>query len=511
MSRKNKLKSYVATPVQPQILEIWVATTWFAIEVDRTGTTKSGIDISGFVRSKLIQRELDPRTNSYVPTYNFSHYNNEDGKAYFPRYYLDEFISCLPYRIQPKRIEVPPVEAHKVKMSMKSSFEPRPMQSEALKFCSVQKYAPIAVLPGGGKSLAALYTITTLGGPGLIVLSMLIPQWYKVIKQFTTIKNDDIVIAQGFDSLKAIWKMLEAHIQPKIVLMSTRTLMMYIKRQAPYTDIPSYQEFQKAIGFKTKVIDEVHMNFWANTIVDVNSNIEHNIYLSATYKRSDYYGKLIFDTIYPPKMRFGEQFAVKYTTVHMTQYGLSIPGACIQKFKRVQGYMHALYEKFLLKNRKYYGAFRDEVIIPLIRMYWLTKKKPGQKLLILCQTRDFATKIYQDVAIEFRGCKTKRYFAAGKGDETNIKNLDAEIIVSTIKSCGTGRDIKNLKTCINTVSFSSDPLAEQVMGRLRRIEGEDTIFVDLWNRDIPTHRFHKYSRLEVYKKKALSVDEIRIN
>ena len=81
------------------------------------------------------------------------------------------------------------------------------------------------------------------------------------------------------------------------------------------------------------------------------------------------------------------------------------------------------------------------------------------------------------------------------------------MIVSTIKSCGTGRDIKGLKTCINTVSFGSEPLAAQVMGRLRQIPGEETIFVDMWNDEIPQHRYHITSRIEVYKNKAAKLYE----
>jgi superfamily II DNA or RNA helicase len=388
---------------------------------------------------------------------------------------------------------------------MKKTFVPRDMQEAFAKFAQEHKFAPMSVQMGKGKTLGAIYSAHFLGGPMLVVLGMLIPQWYKSLKQFTTLKNDDICIVQGFDSLAAIWKMVDKKFMPKVVLFSTRTLILYIEREPPYNTIPSFAEFQRILGFKVKVMDEVHMNFFANTRIDLFSNIEHNIYLSATYQRTDSIGRKIFDTIYPPQMRFGEQFDTKYTTVTMVQYNLSISPKHLNKFKRINGYMHALYEKFLLKYKSFYNDFLERVLLPLIHQFFITCRKDGQRLLILCQTRDFASKVYQDIRIVFTELKVNKYFAGGKGKETDLKNLESDIIVSTIKSCGTGRDIKDLKTCINTVSFSSEPLASQVMGRLRELKGEDTFFVDMWNGDIPTHKHHKRSRLEVYKKKALKV------
>lgn len=496
----------VAVSPPDNVLEIYVGTTWFSFEVDRsTGLTPNGLSVRGFVRSRLTQYQFDPRVQVWVPVNNFSKFNKEDGRAYFPRYFLDSFLESLPFNTKYNLTQVQPYPARSTKIHMKKTFIPRDMQSACAEFILKRKFAPISAIPGAGKTALSIYTISLLSGPALIVLGMLIPQWHKSLKQFTTLKNDDICIVQGFDSLAAIWKMVDKKFMPKVVLFSTRTLILYIEREPPYNTIPSFAEFQRILGFKVKVMDEVHTNFFANTRIDLFSNIEYNIYLSATYQRTDSIGRKIFDTIYPPQMRFGEQFGTKYTTVTMVQYNLSISPKHLNKFKRINGYMHALYEKFLLKYKSFYNDFLERVLLPLIHQFFITCRKDGQRLLILCQTRDFASKVYQDIRIVFTELKVNKYFAGGKGKETDLKNLESDIIVSTIKSCGTGRDIKDLKTCINTVSFSSEPLASQVMGRLRELKGEDTFFVDMWNGDIPTHKHHKRSRLEVYKKKALKV------
>ena len=71
-------------------------------------------------------------------------------------------------------------------------------------------------------------------------------------------------------------------------------------------------------------------------------------------------------------------------------------------------------------------------------------------------------------------------------------------------------DIKGLKTCINTVSFSSEPQAAQILGRLREIPGEDTYFIDLWCSDLSAHCWHKRNRAKVYKERALRMTEFTI-
>ena len=61
-----------------------------------------------------------------------------------------------------------------------------------------------------------------------------------------------------------------------------------------------------------------------------------------------------------------------------------------------------------------------------------------------------------------------------------------DIIVSTIKSCGTGRDIKGLRSLICCEPVASKVVIEQVIGRLRPYaEDKDTYYWDVVDRSIP--------------------------
>ena len=360
-------------------------------------------------------------------------------------------------------------------------------------------------------TVTAELAICEIGLTTMIVLGNLISQWYKSIKQHLNIASHEIYVVQGFTTLKNLWEMGKNGYHPKIIIFSTRTLHLYaVNPKGAYEELPSYEEFQQFFGIGVKIMDEVHLNFNANTMIDLRSNIQHNIYLSATYQRSHYLGKRIFDIVFPAELRFGEQFTKKYTTVNVVSYQLGIDQQDTSKFVKKKGYNHALYENYLRKRPKLFAYFVDKVLVPLINMYYVLTRSPGQRLLVLCATKVYARMLEKVIQKHFGGMSSSVYFSGEKGREGKDENLLMDIIISTPQSCGVGRDIPQLKTCINTLSFSSEPLANQILGRLREIPDEETIYIDIWNREVNTHHRHMYDRSEVYKQKALKYFESQI-
>ena len=496
-------------------IKIYVGPTWIRIPCDKQGLIDGIYDVGSFIKDNLRQREWNPRFNCYVTTYNFSHYDLLRHEGLLPRYALEPLKEYLGDDITFEEVTVKPVEVkNKFKnVRIRPQFQPRDEQKDLIEFLtSDDSYTPLSAQCGVGKTFCSIYAAVQNGGPILIVLGLLITQWYKALKQFTNITKGDIVVVQGFDTLKNLWDMLDNGFKPKVVIFSTRTLFMYaVSRPSPYDSLPSYKKLQETIGFATKIFDECHLNFYANTQIDLQSSISHNIYLSATYMRSDPQGKKIFNLVFPPEKRFGEQQVKKYSTVLMVEYRLSLFPTVNRKVSRQQGYLHALYEKYLLKHRNsYFDTFATEVVIPLIRMYYLNIKKEHQKMLILCKTKAFVEALADYIRPYMKDTKVSVYFSGDSGKAGKQKNLESDIIVSTTNSCSTGVDIKGLKTCINTVSFSSEPQAAQILGRLREIPGEDTYFIDLWCSDLSAHCWHKRNRAKVYKERALRMTEFTI-
>ena len=55
-------------------------------------------------------------------------------------------------------------------------------------------------------------------------------------------------------------------------------------------------------------------------------------------------------------------------------------------------------------------------------------------------------------------------------------SLKCDLIISTVKSLGVGADIPNLRAVINTESYKSTIITEQILGRLRKLPNDELCY-----------------------------------
>ena len=139
-------------------------------------------------------------------------------------------------------------------------------------------------------------------------------------------------------------------------------------------------------------------------------------------------------------------------------------------------------------------------------MFFINKAKFGQKVLILVGLKDFAETLTAWCRDTYPAL-TSIAFLHGVGDEELEKS---DIIVSTIGSAGTGRDIKGLRTVILFSSFGSEALTLQTIGRLRKME-DTPEFVYLLNTKIKSHHQHCKKRRDIYKDIGKSFQVVEID
>ena len=115
----------------------------------------------------------------------------------------------------------------------------------------------------------------------------------------------------------------------------------------------------------------------------------------------------------------------------------------------------------------------------------IVKKLNGMdgKILILVPLIAAVDKVYEDLQKDFPDKTIGKYHSKMNKDEKE-ESLNKDIIVSTLKSCGTGRDIKGLRAMINTEALASKINAEQMIGRLRPYKDEDGNLKDTYFFDI---------------------------
>ena len=89
-----------------------------------------------------------------------------------------------------------------------------------------------------------------------------------------------------------------------------------------------------------------------------------------------------------------------------------------------------------------------------------------------------------------------------KAENDRVK-AECDILISTVKSCGTGFDVKDLSKLVVAEQFKSWILADQVSGRLRRRpDGKDTYMWDIADAQIPQLRAWANARADVLRKKS---------
>lgn len=359
-----------------------------------------------------------------------------------------------------------------------------------------------------GKTFCAIKSMSKLGKKSLILVKGLLEQWHDDLLNITQLEKDDIYVIQGIKSIQRLFTNEELLTKPKVYLASLATIRKYIlsRNKPPYNQYPPFDKLIKVLGIGTKITDEVHLNFQTNVIVDLHVNVRNNIYLSATYDRSDSIGSKIFNLVFPPEMRHGEGIFKRYVNITGYNYNIGFvpPGAV----RTPQGYSHSLYERYMLKHKTMFSSYMDRVLCPAIASHYLNVKNNNEKMLILVSTKKMATAI--------RDYLSKRYvsknfkIATYLFDDGDDVLVDSDIIVSTPGSAGTGTDIKNLRTTILTISFKSDVLTKQTLGRLRELDGVTPEFVYLYTNQIESHMYHAKQRSYIYNQRAKNFTELTL-
>jgi len=366
-------------------------------------------------------------------------------------------------------------------------------------------YANDILVHNSGKTYCAIKTIAKIKQRAMIIVSGLIEQWEEEILNMTNLTLDEVYTIKGYDSLVKLKKMYDSDAElPKILLVSTGTIRNYVARKKkPYKRLPKAEKFFKQLGIGLKIIDEVHLNFAANVQIDLNLSVYHNVYLSATYQRTSKEGNRIFRTVFPSNMIYGGANYKRYVNITAYKYNLIMKHP--DKFMTNQGYNQFRYETQLMKDKDSLAKYLNYTVGIPIREKFHKIRKPNQKALIIASSVKMCETIKEYLDKEF-AYKTQVYVY-----ETEDDVLDAsDIIISTIGSAGTGRDIRNLRTVILNSSFSAENPLIQVLGRARELKDDTPEFVYSYNASVTAQVRHFQNRLLLYSRLGKTHHEITL-
>lgn len=370
--------------------------------------------------------------------------------------------------------------------------------------------------PGTGKTFMACYSAIKVGLRTLIIVptSGIKQQWGETLTGMFNVSPDNVKLVNSpkdFINIKA-----------DFVVVSQASLAVLNKTY-------DLEKIMKSNKFGIKVIDEVQMWFHNIIKVDGNSNICHNWYLTGTFGRSGSEENTLYQTMFGDLAIFREKdkqptlFNRKPGNVYGMKPHMNVKmvwtksGLSKEEIRKVTSSM-----RYSERSGKWvrYGISipaYTELVIPsdgtmtkflntVLKVVKIANNEVTYgKMLILSPTIASVNVIYGYVKQMYPNKKIGTIHSKNPKSTNDRIKAECDILISTVKSCGTGFDVKDLSKLVVTEQFKSWILADQVSGRLRRRpDGKDTYMWDIADAQIPQLRAWANARADVLKKKSKS-------
>ena len=413
-------------------------------------------------------------------------------------------------------IHVPVKKSPDVSFEVDPKYVPRDYQVPIIEYVSKPepKCKLVGLQTGGGKTYVALSGIAVLGKiPCIVVKPAYIEKWTDDLIKTYNLGIEDIMVIQGSKHLLALLnKVKEGTLEYKAIIISNKTfqlwLTMYEKLKDETLDMGYCilpHEFFEHIGAGVRLIDEVHQDFHFNFKLDLYTNVEHAISLSATLITQDPFLRHMHELAYPITDRYVSPPLDKYISSYAEHYRFKQPDRIRTSEHGSSNYSHGALEKSIMKHPPTVDAYLA-LIDYTLNIGYLKASKKGKKCIIFAYSVDMCTRIAKFLDKKYPQYKVSRYVA----DDPYEHLMESDIVVSTLGSAGTAVDIPNLTNVILTTAIDSIQSNVQSLGRLRKLDdgNTQTEFHYFVCSDIDKHLIYHSRKKEMLSNRAKSFIDV---
>lgn len=351
---------------------------------------------------------------------------------------------------------------------------------------------------GDGKTFSTIAAIVKLKIKSIIILHQrkIKTQWIESFQNMTTIPKENLIDIQGSDGIE---KIMDGTISGDVYFITHQTIATYA-RDHGWDKIKVFFEKLK-VGIK--VIDEAHYFFTNTVMVDCFSNVYKTFYVTATFTRGDAQEMYVFKRAFSTVYCFGKEtlsYDEKRKHVNMIiVYFHSYPKP---------GDIDRISTGYGFSSYNYFNYEIHESNNTMIKVLWKCMKmieNLNGKVLITSPKIDTVEDMAK-LMREWYPEKTVGTIHSRNSASTNEESASCDIISSTVKSSGTGVDIKGLRCLINLEPIGNAALADQVRGRLREYSKEDDTYL-IYPVDMSVPDTYKFLKriLPTMKKKCKNI------
>lgn len=385
-----------------------------------------------------------------------------------------------------------------------SYFELRnELQEESCKFLteSNNKQLTLNLKMGFGKTFVAIYSACMCNERMIVICPNdgIKRQWMDTCKKMFDFKSVQGLDIAGSNIMDLIIDDVYEEL-PDIYFVNHQTLHSFMTSRG--TD--KFKEFFEKIRVGIKIYDEAHLNFANILLIDFFSNTKRTWYLTATHGRSDKSEEKCFRLAFKSADAYGEYESElaqrKHVIYHAVYTRSGIDNKSLRKVLAYPGLTAASYGRWAFIDDP-----NDTTYKAIKQIIELTADAEG-KTLIFVPLIEIIETLSKKLKNDFPDLSVGEYHSKMDKSEKE-SSLKKDIIISTIKSAGTGKDIPLLRKVICTEIFASKIIAKQVMGRLREYAPDkDTFYFDLGiDHSIPPAIFWFKGRFKAFASLAKEV------
>lgn len=368
---------------------------------------------------------------------------------------------------------------------------------------------------GYGKGYSSLKAVSIIGKRTVIIVKpKYIEKWADEMSSIYNLVLEDIMVVRGGDHLKALLFLAKENmLDSKFIIISNRTLQTWIKEYEKFNlsnEDMGYpcnpDEMFDLLKAGVRLIDEVHEDFHLSFKIDLYTNVERSISLSATLMNNDPLIHKMQEVLHPTSTRYVESNVKKYIISKELLYSFKDSSYIRTTEYNSPTYSHHIFEQSILKDREKTANY-CRLIDYAAKISYFDQYQPGDKMIIFAVSAEMCTVITRFLKEKYKHLDVRRFAPSLEDPYENI--LEPDIRVTTVLSGGTAHDIPKLTANILTIALSSIQANIQALGRLRDIPNRKTEFIYFTCQDIPKHVDYSADKKKMLEMRAKSFSSIR--
>lgn len=337
-------------------------------------------------------------------------------------------------------------------------------------------------------------------------------QWNKSLFQMSGLSSEYVHEISSSDEIVDIING-DIKLDYDVYLMTHATFRAGVRRVSSMKDI---RKLTKNLGIGMKIVDEAHLEFRDTLLMDFCFNVKRNLYLTATDGRSSREENSIFKHVfanakyYRPSALLNSDIPKRWTDY----ISVCLNTHCkpnIYRYRVVggRGMNPASYGKWVIQYDKKQSHFK--CCCDILRIIY--SKDQYAKVLIfmplieLCSDLAYFITKQLNYDDSFELDLDVRTINSKNSKSENLENRKADVIVTTIASCGTGTDIPGVTAIINCSPYKSAITMRQVFGRIRYC-GKICQFYDVFDDSVLMDKIFFKCRRKVAKTLALNMSHM---